>query len=317
MKEWLPEELEAITCDFCGSHEVCAEYARGDGMRVVECLICGLAYLNPRPHVNFIPRFYEQDYFTGAAVERGEGGLRLELADTKKSGIVADKRMLRPIELMNSRFGGLRNKDILEIGCATGELLSMMANNGARVKGLEISDFAADIGRKRGLDVTTGTVEEYVAGTHVTFDAIMAFEVIEHVVSPTRFFKDVSKMVRPNGLLMLSTPNYACADSFGDKWQGFTSSFEHLYFYTADVLKRIACRSGFKLQHWETSLQEGVISEQENFCKRQLKRVSTATELVSENGIGKTISIKLTKIPRYVTHGKGHTLYTVFQRLDG
>ena len=80
MKRWLPEELEKINCDFCGSRQVYAEYVRGDDMRVVECCICGLAYLNPRPLGKFIPRFYEQDYFTGASAERGEGGLRLKLS---------------------------------------------------------------------------------------------------------------------------------------------------------------------------------------------------------------------------------------------
>lgn len=316
MKEWLPEELEKIVCDFCGSDDVCVEHIRGDGMRAVECVICGLAYLNPRPLVNLIPRFYEQDYFTGAAVARGEGGLRLEIATTEKSGIVVEKRMLRPIELMNAQFGGLCNKDVLEIGCATGELLLMMANEGARVKGLEISSFAAAFARKRGLSVATGTVEDYVAGTYNTFDVIMAFEVIEHVVSPTRFLENVAKLVRPNGLLILSTPNYTCADAFGDKWLGFTSSFEHLYFYTADVLKRLAFRSGFNLQYWETSLQEGAILERKNFFQRQINRVSTAIKVIKENGISNAVSIMVNKLPAYVSHGNGHTLLAFLRKME-
>jgi hypothetical protein len=143
----------------------------------------------------------------------------------------------------------------------------------------------------------------------------MAFEVIEHVESPTRFLNDVAKLVRPNGLLMLSTPNYSCADSFGDKWLGFTSSYEHLYFYTADVLKRLAFKSGFILQYWETSLQEGAIFEQRNFLQRQIKRVNTAAELINENGISKTVSLHLSKTPGYVSHGKGHTLMAILSKI--
>ena len=78
MKKWLPEELEEIPCDFCGARETAKQFIRKDGMRVVECAQCGLAYLNPRPKPEFITRFYDPDYFTGAAAERrstpGVGG---------------------------------------------------------------------------------------------------------------------------------------------------------------------------------------------------------------------------------------------------
>lgn len=113
---------------------------------------------------------------------------------------------------------------------------------------------------------------------------------------------------------MLSTPNYVCTDTFGDRWIGLTSSFEHLYFYSADVLKRLAFRSGFVLQHWETSFPDGAMLEQRNFFLRQMKSMNTATELLKEYGIRKSVSIKMNKIPRYVTHGKGHTLFTVFKK---
>ena len=188
-----------------------------------------------------------------------------------------------------------------------------MNGAGARVKGLEISAYASKIARKRGLDVITGTVEEHVEGLHGGFDAVMAFEVIEHVISPTRFLSAVAGLVRPQGLLILSTPNYACVHEHGEKWDGFTSSFEHLFFFNVDALKRLAFRAGFSMKYWETSLIEGAPGQQ-GFFLRQVKRLNTATSLVKQYGAGKTIAMYGNKTPGFISYGSGHTLITVFQK---
>ena len=46
---WKPTELEETRCDFCGADETIQIITRFDGLNVVECLRCRLAYLNPRP----------------------------------------------------------------------------------------------------------------------------------------------------------------------------------------------------------------------------------------------------------------------------
>ena len=318
MKRWQHNELESVACDFCGTHEVCAKYIRGDGMRVVECALCGLAYLNPRPLIDLIPQFYEQDYFTGAAAARGEGGLKLEL--DAASVLEGEKQAPRSIELINERFGGLQGKDVLEIGCATGDLLAKLAQQGARAKGLEISDFAAKIARSQGRHVTTGTIEEYVAGDPGVFDIVMAFEVIEHVISPTRFLDNVTKLLKPEGILLLSTPNYSCSHRFGREWFGFTCSFEHLYFFNVETLRRLAHRAGCTLRYWETTLWNGGPSKvRKGFLYNSLSRFSKLSYYVMEEDKAITEALRalwLRKLShRPISHrpfGSGHTLSAVF-----
>lgn len=317
MRKWDSKELELVKCDFCGAHEFCAEYLRGDGMRVVECAICGLAYLNPRPLKNLIPRFYEEEYFTGVMAERGEGGLKLELGIAGKDPILeGKKRIPRPIELINDRFGGMQGKDVLEIGCATGDLLSRMVQEGARARGLEISDFAARIARSRGMEVTTGTIEDYLASEVKTFDIVMAFEVIEHVTSPIRFFESVVKCIKPGGLLLLSTPNYSCSSRYGGAWFGFNCSFEHLYFFNAETLKRLACKAGCTLQYWETTMWNGGPTQvRHDFLYKNLNRLSRLLYFVTEED--KTIMGALRAfLSRKSSHralGSGHTITAVFR----
>lgn len=320
MRKWDSKELELVKCDFCGADEFCAEYTRGDGMRVVECAICGLAYLNPRPLNNLIATLYKEEYFTGVMAKRGEGGLNLELGQAGKDPILeGEKRMPRPIELINDRFGGLHGKDVLEIGCATGDLLERMVQEGARASGLEISDFAARLARSRGMEVTTGTIENYLASNARMFDIVMAFEVIEHVTSPMRFFESVVKCIKPGGLLLLSTPNYSCASRYGGAWFGFNCSFEHLYFFNAETLKRLAGKAGCTLQYWETTTWNGGPAQaRTNFLYMNISRLSRLLSFVTEEDMTFMGALRawLSRRSQYRAFGPGHRVTAVFRK-DG
>lgn len=48
MKQWLPEQLETVSCDLCGAASAQSKYKRGDGMTVIQCPQCGLAFQNLR-----------------------------------------------------------------------------------------------------------------------------------------------------------------------------------------------------------------------------------------------------------------------------
>jgi SAM-dependent methyltransferase len=307
MKKWLPEELEEIPCDFCGTREVVKQFIRKDGMRVVECAQCGLAYLNPRPKPEFIPRFYQADYFTGAAAERGEGGLRCNLDPTP----IEQKPNSRVMEIVDEKFGGFCGKEVLEIGSATGDLLIQIKDAGARVRGLEISDFAANVARKRGLDVSTGTIEGFVQNNKENFDIVLALEVIEHVLSPKCFIEGVSKIIKPGGVLILSTPNYASAKRFGDEWLGFSMSFEHIYFYSVDLLMEMMSKEGLCLEYSESSKYLGA-SQGCGFLERQIERLRTIFFFIREIGLLQTFLALLSRCKGNYSYALGHKIIMGF-----
>jgi 2-polyprenyl-3-methyl-5-hydroxy-6-metoxy-1,4-benzoquinol methylase len=310
MRKWLLEELEEIPCDCCSTREVAREFIRADGMRVVECAACGLAYLNPRPRPEFISIFYEKDYFTGASAERGEGGLNLNL-DLASSEMSEKRSLPWAIEILNKKINGFNGKRVLEIGCATGDLLKQIINEGADAKGLEISDFAANIARKRGLDVTTGTIEHYVSNNHDKFDVVIALEVIEHVLSPMRFIKSCTKIIKPGGFLVLSTPNYFCSRRFHNEWFGFKSSFEHIYFLNLKTIRAVAKKNNLYVDYWETSSFPGGDISSLSYFKRQIFKLHYLKFLLKEINIKKTARIFFNK--SYYKYGLGHTLCTVLK----
>jgi 2-polyprenyl-3-methyl-5-hydroxy-6-metoxy-1,4-benzoquinol methylase len=276
-------------------------------MRVVECAVCGLGYLNPRPIDSLIGRLYEEAYFTGIMRSKYNSGLNISVRNKTKN------KVHRPIEIIEDRFLGVRNKQILEIGCATGDLMLALRAQGADVHGLEISEYAAELARKRSLDVITGTIDD-ISHLYDVYDIIMAFEVIEHLTNPAEFLSAVSRLLKPNGILLMSTPNYHGAIRYGNDWSGFNYSFEHIHFFSIEVLRKMAIRSNLKLEYWETSLDPTGPPYGLSFVKRQINKVWIICMLSKDIGVKKTIKRISGKYPLYFPYGNGRTITALFQK---
>ena len=305
------DELEYVACDYCKSNESAVRYVRADGLTVAECRTCGLAYLNPRPPKHIIDQFYNQDYFTGVSKNSGFGGLECnENAQTSSSRTTT---VPRPLAMLCDQYFGVKNKDILEIGCATGDLLCAMKEAGANVTGIELSEYAAEIARAKGLDVQGGSLGDYTAGN--LFDIVMAFEVIEHVTSPTEFLLKASTLIMPEGLLILSTPNYSGAQRHGERWSGFNYSFEHIYFFSVEVLKRLASKAGLELVYWESTIDPTGPPYDRTFWYRQINKLNILSSLILEKGLLKALCLVVRKrSPLYFPYGNGRTITLIFKK---
>lgn len=106
----------------------------------------------------------------------------------------------------------LRGLTLLDIGCGGGLLSEPMARLGARVTGVDAA--ARNIGvaalhaEKQGLEIDyrQGTAEA-LADSASQFDIVLALEIVEHVADVGLFLKSCGRMVKPGGLLFLSTLN--------------------------------------------------------------------------------------------------------------
>lgn len=195
-----------------------------------------------------------------------------------------------------------------------GDMLYTLKAQGADVSGVEISEYSASLARKRGLDVTTGEIEEYAEGTAETFDLAVAFEVIEHVTSPKRFLKTLAGLVRSGGTIILDTPNYGCANRFGDDWFGFQTSFEHLYFFSMGSLKRYAYENGLKVTYWETGIYDGGPDRPKSPGDRLRNRMYTFLFLLRELGISRTLKIMQNGESAFHPYGDGHSMQVVLRK---
>jgi len=310
MKRWLSEELETVVCDFCGCDEYSLKYLRKDGMNVVECKTCGLAFLNPRPKSALIPRFYDKEYFNGDMADQGLGGLRCNKTMDEEEEYHGNTYHQRVLQLIEDNFQSIHGKSVLEIGCATGDFLHKLKKRGAIVKGLEISEFAAKEASRRGLEIDIGVVEDMTGVKE--FDLILALEVIEHVLSPSSFMDRVSKFLKEGGKLILSTPNYGCSRRWGGDWMGFQTSFEHLYYFDLKSLKFYCPKNNLEIFYWETTNFPGKSQSCFRFWHKQKERVNVLKYFIREVGMVNTFRSFSSKKKGYYRFGAGHTLIAIF-----
>ncbi len=102
---------------------------------------------------------------------------------------------------------------IADVGCGGGILSEALARKGARVTGIdatrELIDLACEHARQSALEIDyrLGTSSELAASDAAGFDAVVCMELIEHVPDPDALIADCARLVKPNGLLVVSTLN--------------------------------------------------------------------------------------------------------------
>ncbi len=106
-------------------------------------------------------------------------------------------------------LAGLR---ILDIGCGAGVLSEPLARLGATMTGVDPAAENIEVARRHaqeaGLSIDyRATTAEAMAGDGVTFDAVLAMEVVEHVVDRAGFVATAARLVRPGGLFFAATLN--------------------------------------------------------------------------------------------------------------
>ena len=101
---------------------------------------------------------------------------------------------------------------ILDVGCGDGSFTILIAKacKAKEVYGIEISEKKVEIARKRGikcyqLDVDT----ENFPFQDNFFDAVFAGEIIEHLYDTDHFLEEVNRILKTNGIFILTTPNLA------------------------------------------------------------------------------------------------------------
>jgi 2-polyprenyl-6-hydroxyphenyl methylase / 3-demethylubiquinone-9 3-methyltransferase len=111
------------------------------------------------------------------------------------------------------RHARLAGKSVLDVGCGGGILAEGMAQRGARVTGIDLSDKALKVAElhlhESGLEVNYQKLSaEAFAGQHAgAFDVVTCMELLEHVPQPDSMVAACARLVRPGGQVFFSTIN--------------------------------------------------------------------------------------------------------------
>lgn len=172
-----------------------------------------------------------------------------------------------------------RETRILDVGCSSGAFLMSARKLGVDAEGVEPSAEAAETARKAGLKVFTGFLEA-ARFPDASFDAVTLIEIIEHLHDSRSLLSECRRILKPGGILLISTPNAASwtAQVMGTRWNGFslTGMGGHCSFFNPVSIRMIAKRTGFEVVQIET---RNVRFFERGQCPQA---VHTAAKVVSE-----------------------------------
>ncbi|MFN3705027.1 MAG: class I SAM-dependent methyltransferase, partial [Thermoflexales bacterium] len=114
---------------------------------------------------------------------------------------------------------------------------------------LEPSSPAAEAARRLGLRVITGTLEETDFSARC-FDAVTLWDVIEHLHDPAGALRRIARILKPDGILVIRTPNFDSWEArlFGRYWAGLEPP-RHLFVFTPRTLGAMLAQAGFAIRH--------------------------------------------------------------------
>lgn len=145
---------------------------------------------------------------------------------------------------------------ILDVGAGHGAFSKTLFDMG--YDNLSACDFAPEIFMYDKIKCEKVDITQKFPYADNTFDLVVAIEVSEHICDHEVFFKEISRILKPKGRLLLSTPNILSLKSrFRFLFQGFAYSFgpleykkydglQHVSSLTLDQYNYVAIKNGFK-----------------------------------------------------------------------
>jgi 2-polyprenyl-3-methyl-5-hydroxy-6-metoxy-1,4-benzoquinol methylase len=141
---------------------------------------------------------------------------------------------------------------VLDVGCGPGFLMARLLAGGASVTGMDISSLSLEAASRRcpGVDLHLFSADEapWPFDDHI-FDAVVSLEVVEHLLTPSRFFAEAQRVLKPGGQLIVSTPYHGRLKNLALSAKGFDRHFDvngaHIRFFTPRALKRAYTTAGF------------------------------------------------------------------------
>ena len=174
--------------------------------------------------------------------------------------------------------------DVLDVACGEGYGSALLATRAATVIGADIAQTAVDhAGARYAAVANLGFRQADCAAlpfAAASFDAVVSFETIEHIVAQEPFLDEIRRVLRPDGLLILSCPNKA---EYSDRL-GVANEFHVRELYHDELAALIVPRFAHAVWYGQRPSFYSVVWPEEGAARGEIFEVSEAAAGSPEPG---------------------------------
>lgn len=214
-------------------------YASGEEFSLIECNQCGFVFTQDFPTEDIIEEYYHvPDYISHS--------------DTKKGFVnrlyhIARSIALRSKSKIVSKYSGLEDGLLLDIGCGTGYFINQMKKKQWVVTGIEKDEGARKYAKDK-FGLNTHSAEYFAQITKAKKDVITMWHVLEHVEQLNNTLEQIHHILEDEGIAIIALPNKNSLDakSYGRYWAAYDVP-RHLWHFSPKDFELLANKHNFKL----------------------------------------------------------------------
>lgn len=231
-------------CPWCESQKtqihlwVKDEFLSKEDFQIHECHNCGLLFTEPRPSKDKIGEYYKsEEYYSHQ--------------ENKKGVIPNLYECIKRINLKRKWQMATKNRQtgkVLDIGCGVGDFIHIMEEKGWETTGIEPSEDAKKIARKR-VKAKILAPEDIDKLNDESQDLITMWHVLEHVDDLKTEVHHLHRLLKKGGRLVLALPNFQSFDA--QYYKQFWAAYDvprHLNHFCKRSITKIFSNSGLKLK---------------------------------------------------------------------
>jgi SAM-dependent methyltransferase len=232
-------------CPLCGGRER-RLLAQRDGWDIVECAACAMVFLGGDLAYDVQAEEHDwQDEYDRESARRKDKHPAL-MALSRSTAWLKPKTHER---LLSQTLRWRRDGKLVDFGCGNGTFLALAAKH-FDVTGIELSPRSAELARRAVAPekIIEGAVTQIAESVlpAASFDVVTQLGYIEHEWHPLDGLRAAWRVLKPGGVLVIKTPNYASWNRrvMGMEWCGYHVP-AHCNYFTPATLTDILRRTGF------------------------------------------------------------------------
>ena len=155
-------------------------------------------------------------------------------------------RIKKAIKLIRRYFDDIKGLNVLECGAAKGGVADLLNKEGVNCFGIDINPRQIE-----GVKTIRADLNDEFPKFGLKFDVVFAGEVIEHLFDDNQFIRNCRENLKPNGLLIITTPNLVFSANrllmFFGKMPMFVYAPFHYHMYNKKTIENLIRQEGFKI----------------------------------------------------------------------